>query len=161
MIDIGSVIIKQKREEEKSLWGFHIGDTIAVDAVDVEAQSCYLRIVMVEGFDNQCLLGTDDEGESYRSINDPHGIRLVSRPSMLFEVGDEVRVIDINAGRDECGKVVAMNPYDYASFPYLIEYVLSIDHNNEPWFPKQYSCETRRVWCSEEILSHMNQPTPE
>lgn len=150
----------KKNEEEKNLWGFHIGDHIAVNAVDFEGQSFYVKIVKIEGFED-CILGTDDEGVSYWSRNTPHEIRLVSRPSMLFEVGDEVRVIDINAGRDECGKVVAMNPYDHASFPYLIEYVLSIDHNNEPWFLKQYSCETRRVWCSEEILSHMNQPTPE
>lgn len=151
----------KKSEEEKSLWCFHIGDMIAVDVVYVEGQLCYIRIVKVEGFDNQCLLGTDDEGVSYRSKNAPHEIRLVSRQGMLFKVGDEVRIIDINAGRDEYGKVVAMNPYDHASFPYLIEYVLSIDHNIEPWFPGEYSCEIRRLWCSEEILSHMNQPTPE
>lgn len=133
------------------LFGFCVGDIIS----DTMKTSWYKQRVVVEGFDKALSLkriwGTIEGNDQSMFSISPNGLILLERPNRTFKVGDRVYVSIWN----EEGKIVVMNPYN-SSTPYLVEYdTEGIEHQEAPWFPKEYSNLTNKkmVWCSEKILS--------
>lgn len=135
---------------EMELWGFHAGDILSKN-IKGEFGDFHGT-----DFDNTHLFKMVEKEIVSQYAVDPKGFVLLERPGMLFKVGDQVR-INISVSHHEHGKVIVMNPYDNTPFPYLVEYLASVNHQNEPWFPRQYSSEIRRMWSSEEILTLLSE----
>ena len=136
-------------ETTGQMFGFRAGDIISSTRRD---SIWYKKRVTVEGFEMDCRLWAIAEGDTTTKYTlSPNGLVLLARPGRLFKVGDRVYISVFN----EEGRVIVMNPYD-TSLPYLVQYGSEgIEHNGDPWFPKEYSdlATKKIIWCSAKILS--------